>query len=187
MTDHVLTLNAGSSSVKFGLFALTPGAEPAVAAVGAVGSIGSRPKLTLKGAGGEPLIERELAAASAADPGMAVLRVLDALREALPGRDIAAVGHRVVHGGAVYDQPMALTAAVLAELGSYAPFAPLHQPHNLAGVRAAQEAFPEARQIACFDTSFHRNHPWVNDVFALPREYYDKGVRRYGFHGLSYE
>jgi acetate kinase len=82
---------------------------------------------------------------------------------------------------------VALDEEVTGELERFSPFAPLHQPHNLAGVRAARDAFPEALQVACFDTAFHRNHPWVNDTFALPREYYEKGIRRYGFHGLSYE
>jgi acetate kinase len=97
------------------------------------------------------------------------------------------IGHRIVHGGPDHAEPVLLTADVMAYLETLQPFAPLHQPHNLAGVRAAAAAFPGVAHIACFDTAFHRNHPWVNDTFALPRAYYDKGVRRYGFHGLSYD
>ncbi len=186
MTAHALTLNAGSSSVKFGLFALGE-AEPRAVATGQIEAIGGEPRLRVKDADSGGILERALEAASAADPGMAVLRVLDALAETHPGAEIDAVGHRVVHGGVVYEAPAELSDAVLADLEAFSPLAPLHQPHNLAGVRAASAAFPKARQIACFDTSFHRKHPWVNDVFALPRRYYEEGVRRYGFHGLSYD
>jgi acetate kinase len=100
---------------------------------------------------------------------------------------VAAVGHRVVHGGAKIDGPRVLTPDLVAHLETLSPLAPLHQPHNLAGVRAALAAFPQAVQIAAFDTAFHRGHPFVNDTFALPRRFYAAGVRRYGFHGLSYD
>jgi acetate kinase len=105
----------------------------------------------------------------------------------MPKAKIAAVGHRVVHGGARYEAPTQVDSTVLAELLRLAPLAPLHQPHNIAGIESASALFPSALQIACFDTAFHRTHPWVADTFALPRRFYDKGVRRYGFHGLSYE
>jgi acetate kinase len=100
---------------------------------------------------------------------------------------MAAVGHRVVHGGLDYAEPVAVTEAVLAKLAELEPFAPLHQPHNIAGIRAAMAAFPGVPQVACFDTAFHRGQPFVNDTFAIPHRYYEKGVRRYGFHGLSYD
>jgi acetate kinase len=92
-----------------------------------------------------------------------------------------------VHGGPDLDAPARLTPDLIVRLDALAPLAPLHQPHNLAGIRAAIAAFPQAQQVACFDTAFHRGHPWVNDTFALPRRFYDEGVRRYGFHGLSYD
>jgi acetate kinase len=111
---------------------------------------------------------------------------IDSFRLAFPELKLEAVGHRVVHGGAEFAEPVVVDDAVVAQLEQSAAFAPLHQPHNLAGIRAAMELFPTAPQVACFDTAFHRNHPWVNDVFALPRTFYDEGVRRYGFHGLSY-
>ncbi|MDM7255946.1 MAG: acetate/propionate family kinase, partial [Paracoccus sp. (in: a-proteobacteria)] len=112
---------------------------------------------------------------------------LAALRAAFPDVRARAIGHRVVHGGPEFAQPVLIDAGVIARLEALSPFAPLHQPHNIAGIRAAIAAFPDAPQIACFDTAFHRTHPWVNDTFALPRRYYERGVRRYGFHGLSYE
>ena len=97
------------------------------------------------------------------------------------------VGHRVVHGGPDHGAPLVLDAANTEELAALEPLAPLHQPHNLAAVRAAREAFPGVVQVAVFDTAFHRGHPWVNDTYGLPRRFYDMGVRRYGFHGLSYD
>jgi acetate kinase len=113
--------------------------------------------------------------------------VLDWRRTAVPDVTVIAAGHRVVHGGIHFDRPALVDEAVLDALRALIPLAPLHQPHNLAGIAAAQEAWPHVRQVACFDTAFHRGHPFVNDVFALPRRLYDEGVRRYGFHGLSYE
>jgi acetate kinase len=104
-----------------------------------------------------------------------------------PDLDLCAIGHRVVHGGAHHAKPAIVDEHLLAELERLTPFAPLHQPHNLAGIRAAMAAFPGVPQVACFDTAFHRTNPWVSDSFALPRALYDEGVRRYGFHGLSYD
>ena len=181
MADHVLTLNAGSSSLKFGLF--TADAEPAPLMTGQVDRIGGAAHLKAA-ADGEMLADQDI---SANDHAAAVGEVLGLLGAHFPGRAIAGVGHRIVHGGPDFSAPVAVDDSVVAALEKLIPFAPLHQPHNLAGVSAARAAFPEAAQVACFDTAFHRNHPWVNDVFALPREFYDKGVRRYGFHGLSYE
>src|SRR5262249_38724413 len=123
----------------------------------------------------------------APDHSGALGSVLRLLEERFPDAHVDVVGHRVVHGGPIYDKPVEITDPVIADLERFSPFAPLHQPHNLAGIHAARHAFDGARQLACFDTGFHRSHPWVNDVFALPREYHDKGVRRYGFHGLSYD
>ncbi len=182
--SHVLTINAGSSSVKFGLFELAE--EPLRIASGQVDRVGGAGHLKAKSAGGETLCDRPIAGATV-DHAMAVDAILELLNQTLPGRQISVVGHRVVHGGLMYATPVLLDDPTIAELHRLIPLAPLHQPHNLAGVQATRAAFPGAPQVACFDTAFHRDHPWVNDVFALPREYYDKGVRRYGFHGLSYE
>jgi acetate kinase len=100
---------------------------------------------------------------------------------------LVAVGHRVVHGGADFAASVAIDDAVLERLEALVPLAPLHQPHNLAAIRAIQGQMPGLLQVACFDTAFHRNHPELADWFALPRRFYDEGIRRYGFHGLSYE
>jgi len=113
--------------------------------------------------------------------------VLDALAPYLEGLTIAGIGHRVVHGGPDFSDPVRVTPEIEAALTDLVPLAPLHQPHNLAGIAAARDLFPDAVQVACFDTAFHRGHPWVNDTFALPRRFYEDGIRRYGFHGLSYD
>ncbi|MDX1782036.1 MAG: acetate/propionate family kinase, partial [Thalassovita sp.] len=127
------------------------------------------------------------AAAGSVDHHEALTAALRALENHFPLAEIITVGHRVVHGGLDQAAPIVLSPEIIDRLAELTPFAPLHQPHNLAGIHAAMAAFPQAVQVACFDTGFHRDHPFVNDVFALPREYYDKGVRRYGFHGLSYD
>lgn len=163
-----LTLNAGSSSLKFALFEVT-GEAPSERARGQVEGLGLAPRFLLRSS------------------SSAMKYALNILLRHFPGLGISAVGHRIVHGGVDYSEPVILTDGIFAELERLIPLAPLHQPHNLSGIAAAQMAFPKAVQIACFDTAFHRSHPWVNDTFALPRRYYDKGVRRYGFHGLSYD
>ena len=178
----VLTLNAGSSSLKFALYD-AEGDQPI--AEGIVDRIGAnQAEIKLKDAVGAdlPVVNIPLV-----DHAQAIRAVLDSLNAAFPGKKLGAIGHRVVHGGTEFDRPTVVDDAVLAKLEALAPFAPLHQPHNLAGIRAAMAAYPGVPQIACFDTAFHRSHPWVNDTFALPREYYDRGVRRYGFHGISYD
>lgn len=180
----VLTLNAGSSSLKFGLFAPEEGL--AELATGLIENIGNAPRVKASFGAGEKLV-RDLPAEAAADHGTALDTALEMIAEPFPEARVAGVGHRVVHGGPNYTKPIPVDAAVIAELRRLEPFAPLHQPHNLAGIEAASKKFPDAVQVACFDTSFHRTHPKVNDLFALPREYYEKGVRRYGFHGLSYD
>lgn len=186
MTDDrpVLTLNAGSSSLKFALFGAAA-AQPDLS--GLVDRIGGEAVVRVKGADGRLLADRALTGDERdGHPGAA--RAVLALLEALaPGQSPAAVGHRIVHGGPDLTAPTELTDAVLARLAALSPFAPLHQPHNLTGVAAARSAFPQAVQVGCFDTAFHRHHAFVEDAYALPRAYYDKGVRRYGFHGLSYD
>ncbi|MFK7966577.1 MAG: acetate/propionate family kinase [Burkholderiaceae bacterium] len=177
----ILTLNAGSSSIKFGVY--TANAEPDLLAVGQVSNLGPAAVMEIEETG-QPVREQAL---GTADHAVALRAILDEARDALDDRWVAAVGHRVVHGGAEYAEPKRLDLMVMAKLHALEPLAPLHQPHNLNAVRAAMAEFPDAPQVACFDTAFHRGHPWVNDTFALPRRYYDQGVRRYGFHGLSYD
>ena len=169
--SRVLTLNAGSSSLKFAVFEGSPLER---VAAGQVERIGPAARLVLDGV-------RDL---GAVDHAGATRLALDVAGQ---GGRPDAIGHRIVHGGPDRDRPMVLDDAVTAEIEALAPLAPLHQPQGLAAVRAAREAFPDRLQVACFDTAFHRGHPWVADAYALPRRFHDAGVRRYGFHGLSYE
>ena len=177
----VLTLNAGSSSLKVALYA-SDDATPCIR--GMADRIGDAGVLKLYRADGQPLAVTD---ARLDTHEAAFGTLIDVLRAASPGLRLDAVGHRVVHGGQRYDKPLVLDDDAMDYLSTLVPFAPLHQPHNLRGIRAAMAAFAHVPQVACFDTSFHRSHPWVNDAFALPRALYDEGVRRYGFHGLSYE
>ncbi|WP_101067964.1 acetate/propionate family kinase [Roseovarius salinarum] len=178
----ILTLNAGSSSLKFAVYRAA--AEPALLVSGQVDRLGGEAELRLKDAHGADAGGDNL---GPADHAAALDAILAAAAPHLEGREVTGVGHRIVHGGTDFDAPAELTPQVVDRLAALEPLAPLHQPHNLAGVRAAQAAFPRATQIGCFDTAFHRGHPWVNDAFALPRRFHDEGVRRYGFHGLSYD
>ena len=183
----ILTLNAGSSSLKFAAFALVKGAEPSQLASGQIEGIGATAQGSVKTAAGEkndltfdPSVRR-------VDHQVAMDAILGWLRQAGYDSSVAAVGHRVVHGGLHLVEPKLIDESVIATLRGLIPLAPLHEPHNIAGILAAMKAFPSTPQVACFDTAFHRSHPFVDDTFALPRSYYDEGVRRYGFHGLSYE
>jgi acetate kinase len=183
--QHIFTLNAGSSSIKFALF--ERGRELTATMRGEVDGLGTDTAHLKAEQDGKTIADERLKAASAADHEAALGVVLARLNKAIGRMAVEAVGHRIVHGGIDLTQPVALDAASLDKLQKLVPLAPLHQPHNLSGIRAAQRAFPDALQVACFDTAFHRSHPWVNDTYALPRELYDQGIRRYGFHGLSYE
>lgn len=185
MADHILTINAGSSSLKFALF--TADALDC-AASGMIDGLGTHPHFVLKDGVGQKLLTYPLEGERhIADHDGALRLVLNIMGEQFPLARISAVGHRIVHGGMAYAAPAVVDDMILDELADLIPLAPLHQPHNLSGIRAARSAFPSVPQIACFDTAFHRAHPFVNDTFALPRSFYEEGVRRYGFHGLSYE
>lgn len=177
----VLAVNAGSSSLKFAMY---DAAKETLMADGLVDRIGPHGSIRMKdAAGGElPVASAPLGSHAEAFAGM-----LSSIRAAFPDVQARAIGHRIVHGGPHHDGPVLLTDAVLEELEALSPFAPLHQPHNIAGVRAAMAGYPGVPQVAGFDTAFHRGQPFVNDTFALPRDFYDRGVRRYGFHGLSYD
>ena len=165
MIDCVLTVNAGSSSVKYALFALG-GDRAAPVLSGQVEGLGTAP--------------------GALNHAQALAQVLAQVDAAGGQWQVAAVGHRVVHGGAGFAAPALIDEAVLQALQALAAWAPLHQPHNLSGIKAARAAFPFVPQVACFDTAFHRSQPAVHQRFALPQHWHDAGVRRYGFHGLSY-
>lgn len=179
----IVTLNVGSSSVKFAAFAAAR--EGAALARGEVDGFGTESRFTASlGSAGASEQEAE---DEIKDHASAVQTALKWLGKAIAGEKVVAVGHRVVHGGARHSEPVLIEHEVFAELAALTSLAPLHQPHNLAGVRAAQAFFPGIPQVACFDTAFHRSHPFVADVFAIPKSFYRQGVRRYGFHGLSYE
>ncbi|MGL4406534.1 MAG: acetate/propionate family kinase, partial [Notoacmeibacter sp.] len=185
VSNHILTLNAGSSSLKFALFS---DLELECKAIGQIEGLGTDPKLTLRDGKGTKILSDDLEGANAvADHTAALARIILEIEQRFPQAKIGKVGHRVVHGGIKFTSSTLVDQAVMTELEGLKSLAPLHQPHNLAGIKAALAAFPGAPQVACFDTAFHRSHPFVNDTFALPRELYDEGVRRYGFHGLSYE
>ena len=186
MTDAVLTLNAGSSSLKFSLFERAVGGLH-LALEGQIEGIGSAPHMIAKDSDGRVLAEQRWP--DGGDLGHETfLTTLFAFVDDHMGSDrMLAIGHRIVHGGSAFSQPVLIDDGVLAQLDALCPLAPLHQPHNLAAVRAAQAVRPRLPQVACFDTAFHRDHAEVVTRFALPREWHDRGVRRYGFHGLSYE
>ena len=172
----ILTLNAGSSSVKFSLY--ETGEALAHIVTGQVENLGLNARLLVDGGATD---------IGAADHSVALTRILETLQARFGERPVAGIGHRIVHGGTEFGGPVLLTPDICQRLAALNPLAPLHQPHNLAMVNVAQAAFPGTPQIGCFDTAFHRGHPWVNDTFGLPRRFYDAGVRRYGFHGLSYQ
>lgn len=183
MTDQLIgVINAGSSSLKFSVYA---GDERLLD--GQVDGIGVRPAAKARDANGAALPAPELGASPPGTPADALVAIMPWLNDRLGGRRFAALGHRVVHGGPHHAAPCLITPALLAELDRLSPLAPLHQPHNLAPIRAAMERAPDLPQVACFDTAFHRTIPEVAQVFALPHEMAVRGIRRYGFHGLSYD
>lgn len=184
--DAILVVNAGSSSVKFQAFGIDGSAGLTRLIKGQMDGIGSRPRLKAEDGDKVPLVDREYGSDRVASVPDAIQEAGKWLRE-LHKFDLCAVGHRVVHGGPEYSQPMLIDGDVLVRLERYASLAPLHQPNNLAPIRALLESRPELPQVACFDTAFHRSHSAVADRYAIPDRFYDEGVRRYGFHGLSYE
>jgi acetate kinase len=182
--DTILVVNAGSSSVKFQVFAIE-GEGLRRQIKGQMDGIGTRPRLRASGPTGESLANRTFPLETVADVPAAMLLAGSWLRE-LEINPIA-VGHRVVHGGPDHAQPVLIDQAVVTGLERYVSLAPLHQPHNLAPIKTLLNNFPALTQVACFDTAFHRNHDALADHYAIPHELYAEGIRRYGFHGLSYE
>ncbi|ALG71882.1 acetate kinase [Azospirillum thiophilum] len=187
MSNAILVINAGSSSLKFSVFRDHGGGDPVVTLNGQISGIGTQPVFEAKDAQRRPLAGKSWEAEERSDRKALLSYLLDWIEERLDGATLIAAGHRVVHGGVRHAAPVLLTPAVMDELDGLVPLAPLHQPHNLAAIRALAEAHPELPQVACFDTAFHRNQPWQAQTFAIPRELTEEGVRRYGFHGLSYE
>jgi len=183
----ILVVNAGSSSIKFSLFDVVDGRELRLESKGQLDGIGTQPRLRVRDAQGAELADEKASAAEVPDVPAAITRVGAWLGTHLGGTLAMAVGHRVVHGGPQYATPVRVTDEALAALEQLVPLAPLHQPLNLGPIRMIQARFPHTPNVACFDTAFHRGHPEVADRYALPEALYREGVRRYGFHGLSYE
>jgi acetate kinase len=183
--DAILVVNAGSSSVKFQIFGVDGGAARRLIK-GQIDGIGTRPRLAAEANDKSSLIDRAYASDKVPDLPAASAVVASWLRET-QSFNLVAVGHRVVHGGPKYDRPVVIDQAVVANLEQYVPLAPLHQPNNLAPIRTLMKTRPEVLQVACFDTAFHHGHSAVADHYAVPERFYVDGVRRYGFHGLSYE
>jgi len=183
MSDSIAVINAGSSSIKFAIHGLEDGP---VRLRGQIESIGVAPSLKVRNGAGQILLERHWPAEGFGH-ATATAEILKAGIELLAGERVSAVGHRVVHGGMEFAAPVRVDEAVLAKLEKLVPLAPLHQPHNLTPIRAVAAQAPHLPQVACFDTAFHRGQATVVQSFGLPRRFHDTGVRRYGFHGLSYE
>jgi acetate kinase len=188
MPETILVVNAGSSSIKFQLFDIVGGTSGIELSLkGRIEGIGSHPGLIARDKQGAVVAHETFAAADLPD-GQAALRHLGSwLRTRHDGAFPVAIGHRVVHGGPDYDTHVAVDDDVLAKLEVLVPLAPLHQPNNLLPIRAIRATQPDVLQVVCFDTAFHRGHPEVADRYAIPEQLYQEGVRRYGFHGLSYE
>ncbi len=189
MTQTLLVINSGSSSVKFAAYDVLPDAALQRIANGKIEGIGSAPRLQVRGQGGTLLEDRRIDVSTdpARGPEEAFRQLFAWLGQHAGERTLGAVGHRVVHGGELFTQPARVTPAVLAQLAGFSALAPLHQPHNLSAILAIASLLPDVPQVACFDTEFHTTQPWVAQAYALPRRITQAGVRRYGFHGLSYE
>ncbi|ODT05984.1 MAG: acetate kinase [Mesorhizobium sp. SCN 65-20] len=184
--DAILVLNAGSSSLKFQLFGIGGPDGPQALVKGKIDGIGTHPHLRATGPAKTLLVDRDCAPSEVPDLPAATHAMAGWMRETQQV-NLVAVGHRVVHGGPDYSQPVRLDEQVLQYLERFIPLAPLHQPHNLEPIRTMIERRPELPQVACFDTAFHRGHSAVADHYAIPERFHAEGVRRYGFHGLSYE
>ncbi len=186
MANAIAVLNAGSSSLKFSLFT-ERGNEFDLVARGQAESLYTSPRFVARDGAGRQIAEKSWGEGSSFGHEGALDHLVAFLRAEFAGHRLTGIGHRVVHGGTEFTHPVRVDAAILAALGKFVPLAPLHQPHNLAPIRSLLERSPEVPQVACFDTAFHSTAPPVAQAFALPKAITDRGVRRYGFHGLSYE
>jgi acetate kinase len=185
MEPGLLVINAGSSSIKFAGYADRGQSEPVFLGKGQVEGLKTNPRFVCQNAAGEPLGTHQWP--GAITHGEAIEHIIGWIEEHSRNVRVAAAGHRVVFGGSRYAAPTRLDEGVVDQIEALVPFFPLHLPHNLAAIRALAERHPDLPQVACFDSSFHRTLPKVAQWFALPRPLFDEGVRRYGFHGLSYE
>ena len=187
MSDIIPVLNGGSSSLKFSIFEIVDEQSLALRITGQIEGLGRSPRFVAKNEKGELLEERHWENADSIDHGFLFGFLVGWATGQISGSTVRGVGHRVVHGGLEYDAPVVIDDHVVATLERLCPLAPLHLPYNLNYIKTARSMNPHIPQVACFDTAFHRDHPKMADLFALPRAYYDEGIRRYGFHGLSYE
>lgn len=179
--DFIAVANAGSSSLKFALY----DGELKAQLRGVVEELDRAPAFTARDAAGRVVAQQRWTESRGHDA--ALQHVIEAVQQLLPGVTLSGLGHRVVHGGTGYDHAVLVTTDVLRDLAALTPLAPLHQPYNLAPMTLARALLPDVPQVACFDTAFHRSNPELAQMFALPWALHEEGVRRYGFHGLSYE
>lgn len=187
MRDGILVVNAGSSSIKFSLYISEGDDKPLLSCKGQVEGINVAPHFVAKSPHGAVLNEQRWPDQPDLSHSALFKYMIQWIEAQLGDAELKAAGHRVVHGGSQYSQPLLVTDELMEELERLVPLAPLHQPHNLAPIKALKEVHPKLLQIACFDTAFHRSNPWTSQSFALPRKITGEGVKRYGFHGLSYE
>jgi len=190
MTRAILVLNAGSSSIKFSIFAFSGEVRSlALFYHGELEGIGAKPRFIVNDVTGKRVVEEPVTAGATGNLGHedALAVLLGWIEGHAAGLTIVAAGHRVVHGGALFSAPVLVGPAVISQLERFVPLAPLHQPHNIAAIRAMVKIKPKLPQVACFDTAFHHTQPPIAQAFALPRDLSEAGVKRYGFHGLSYE
>jgi acetate kinase len=182
----ILVINAGSSSLKYSLFSVTENQPPELQLVyhGNIAGIGTQPHFIVNDVQGRCLVKQDL---GTADHARAFAIFLEWMEKREDGLELAVVGHRVVHGGGIFTAPVQISATILEQLEQLIPLAPLHQPHNIAPIKILHKLKPDLLQVACFDSAFHSTQPKVAQQFALPRELTAQGLKRYGFHGLSYE
>jgi acetate kinase len=187
MTPVLIVLNAGSSSLKFQVFAMPDEAEPRLVWKGLYEGLGGDAHFIVRDTNGAILDQSSWNSGEEIGHEESLMHLIAWLREHQDGRKLVAIGHRVVHGGAAFSSPVLVDESVLQSLEALVPLAPLHQPHNLEPVRIVRRRLPGMPQVACFDTAFHQSQSDIATMFALPREMRERGVRRYGFHGLSYD
>lgn len=189
MNDCISVINAGSSSIKFSLYDKLEDPDMRLIFQGQIGGIGTSPRFVARSAQGKTIEDRFLDDSTATDHESLMTYLISWIRNRRlnMNMDLVGVGHRVVHGGELYSRPQLVDEGVLETLERFVPLAPLHQPHNLRPIRTVARLNPETSQVACFDTAFHSTTAKEASSFALPRWLTEEGVRRYGFHGLSYE
>lgn len=187
MMPVLIVLNAGSSSLKFQVYDMLDGAEPQLVWKGLYEGLGGTAHFVVKDTGGKLLDEMTWNSGEQFRHEEALMHLVSWLRQHQEGRKLAAIGHRVVHGGEAFSAPVLIDDSVIQRLETLVPLAPLHQPHNLEPIRIVRRRLPGMPQVACFDTAFHHTQSDIASMFALPREMRERGVRRYGFHGLSYD